>query len=215
MIITVHLEHLNMKGKNMNFQAVQQANGQTVSMQGRIIELSGLSYNSNQKQMKKCKVTDTAGVSHKVTIYGNNMPEEFALNQVSDFILSSYQGTYQGKQYTGYSGFWNGVSQNQQQQQPPHQAPPGFQQAAAKMGKKEPDWDAIAEGKVRHGIVCAAIQAKQVLCTCEADVNKWTDYVMGKATTAGLTDSQKQHYTQAAPPVPEFGSPEDDTDIPF
>jgi hypothetical protein len=45
---------------------------------------------------------------------------------------------------------------------------------------KGPDWDAIAEGKVRHGIVCAAIQSGQINITGIDDIKTWTDFVMGK-----------------------------------
>lgn len=55
-----------------------------------------------------------------------------------------------------------------------------------------PDWDAIAEGKVRCNILSAAIQSGQIICKTKEDVVKYTAFVMGKgeppATQSGPQD---------------------------
>jgi len=43
---------------------------------------------------------------------------------------------------------------------------------------KTPDWDAIAEGKVRHGVVCAMIEAGKTKEEIYQDVPGYVDYIM-------------------------------------
>ena len=45
-------------------------------------------------------------------------------------------------------------------------------------GKETPDWDAIAKGKVRHGIVCAGIQAGTLVCKSIPDIDFWAEYIV-------------------------------------
>ncbi len=144
----------------MNFQAVLQAKGNNVTMFGTFNEIGGIALTQNQKQVSKCKITDDNSEKHTVNIYGT-MPLPTMLNMRAQFSLSSYEGTtQQGQAYTGYSGFWNDRVNVQQQGQPtqqqaPQSSPQRPQQPA--QGKNKPDWDAIAAGKVRHGILCAML----------------------------------------------------------
>lgn len=118
----------------MNFQAVEQANGNKVMIFGTFVEVGGVQYTPQQKAKAICKIRDATGVSHNVHIYQGTgeLPIPENLNQRYQFSLSSFEGNYQGKPYTGYSGFWNSNAQvapkTQQQapqnvQQPPSRAP--------------------------------------------------------------------------------------------
>lgn len=42
----------------------------------------------------------------------------------------------------------------------------------------KPDWDAIAAGKVRHGVVCALIQAGKTKSEVFEEAPAYVDYVM-------------------------------------
>jgi len=53
-------------------------------------------------------------------------------------------------------------------------APQGVKQPVG--GDKQPDWDKIALGKVRHGIACAFIQAGKQFNP--AEMQPWVDWVM-------------------------------------
>jgi hypothetical protein len=102
-------------------------------MFGTFVEVGGASYSANQKAKAVCKVRDMTGVSHNVHVYQGKgfLPGPQNINQRYEFTLSTFQGSYQGQPYTGYSGFWNGQAQNApQQQQAPQQAPQGPQQQA-------------------------------------------------------------------------------------
>lgn len=59
-------------------------------------------------------------------------------------------------------------------------------------GKKEPDWDAIAEGKVRHGVVCAAIQSGQVEAKNEMEIKRWVAFIMNGNTKGFTPDFTEQ-----------------------
>lgn len=108
----------------MNFQAVEQANGSSITMFGIFIEVGGVQYTQNQKAKSVCKIRDDTGVEHKAHLYQGTgqLPTPAQLNQRCQFSLSTFQGSYQGKPYTGYSGFWNSQAQVGQQNAP--QAPP-------------------------------------------------------------------------------------------
>lgn len=91
----------------MNFMAVKQANGQNVTILATFVEVGGVSFTANQKQVCKCQLIDDNGEQHLVRLYGT-MPLPTLLNMRQQFSLSSYQGTNQrGQPYTGFSGFWN------------------------------------------------------------------------------------------------------------
>ena len=44
--------------------------------------------------------------------------------------------------------------------------------------KSDPDWDAIAVGKSRCAVVCAAIQSRQIEVASEIDCDKWVQYII-------------------------------------
>ena len=114
----------------MNFQAVEQANGNKITIFGTFTEVGGVEYTSQQKAKAICKIRDTTGVEHKVHIYQGTgqLPTTENLNRRYQFTLSTFQGNYQGLPYTGYSGFWNNnaqVNQNvpQNSSRPPQTVP--------------------------------------------------------------------------------------------
>lgn len=169
----------------MNFQQVEQANGNLVTMFGAFTEIGGTQYTSNRAAKAICKIRDDTGETHTVHIYQGKgqLPGTQQLNQRCQFSLSTFQGTRPNGSYTGYSGFWNsGVQVNQSNQQaPPQQGLP-----PQKTKQDKPDWDAIAEGKVRHGIVCAAIQSGQIKIADEGNIEYWKNYIInGEAKPQG------------------------------
>lgn len=95
----------------MNFQQVEQANGNNIIMFGTITEFVGEGINpASQKAWKKAKITDDTGKVHQVTLRGT-LPTVALIGQRAQFSIGTYQGTYQGQPYTGYSGFWNDKAQ--------------------------------------------------------------------------------------------------------
>lgn len=189
----------------MNFQVVEQANGQNVDMIGTITEFIGEGINQKSgKPWKKCKIRDEKGVLHNVTLRGT-LPTVALINQKASFQLASFKGIYQNNPYTGYSGFWNDRMQidpnanysyaqqparNMPQASPQPQQATNSQQGVQNTGRKEPDWEAISEGKVRHGVVCAAIQNGQIACNCEQMVLYWTDFIMTGKIKHSITEEE-------------------------
>lgn len=114
----------------MNFHAVDANNGNLVDMFGTFMVIGGVQYTPNQKAKAICKIADDNGVSHNVHIHQGNgeLPTTSCLQQRHAFSISTFQGNYQNKPYTGYSGFWNNKAKVQQQA--PSQPPQGPQQAA-------------------------------------------------------------------------------------
>ena len=111
----------------------------------------------------KKHLIDDDGVEHKCRIYEGkgSLPGQEYLNKRLEFSIGSYQGTYQGQPYTSYSGFWShgAVNAPQNQQQAPRQGTPATNyQRPVPQGKKEPNWDAIAKGKVRCAVLCGMLQ---------------------------------------------------------
>lgn len=91
----------------MNFAQVKQANGNNVTILATFVDIGGVSFTQNQKQVCKCQLRDDNGEQHLVRLY-STMPLSTLLNMRQQFSLSSYQGTNQrGQPYTGFSGFWN------------------------------------------------------------------------------------------------------------
>ncbi len=127
----------------MNFQQIEQANGNLVQMFGILTEIGGLQYTPQQKAKAICKIKDDTGVEHKVHIYQGKgqLPGPSQFNQRCQFNLSTFQGNYQGQPYTGYSGFWQGDAQvNQSTPQNTSQAPP--RASPRPKATKDVDWDA-------------------------------------------------------------------------
>lgn len=74
-----------------------------------------------------------------------------------------------------------GGGQQQGSDTPPSQVP-----------QDKPDWDKIAKGKVRHGIVCAAIQSGQMRCKSASDIKHYVDLVMDKPANTGFFNAEEQ-----------------------
>ncbi len=165
-------------------------------MFGILTEVGGVTTSSQGKPVCKCKITDDAGESHTVNIYQGKgqLPTPVQLNQRCQFNLSTYQGTYQNTPYTGYSGFWDSKTQVAQQTVGgyPKLSPQGQQapqQAAQRPNaKKDVDWDAIAEGKVRHGVLCAMLQGG-----LEIDYKAILEYTQFIVTGKIYADQQAGH----------------------
>jgi len=213
----------------MNFQSVKQANGQDVGMQGYLSSIKPIAQNSNGKNFVKATVNDLAGEKHLVTFYGNTLPDISASNAVdpitkqavlvvlSDIIIKTFNGNHpQHGAYIGHSGFWNGIVQGQTPQQQTQQPQPP-QQQQQQPGQSGPDWDAIAEGKTKCSVICAAVSSGQIKCKDRDDADNLVAYILearSKPTACGITDSQKHEYTKAAEPEQEqYEMPDDD--IPF
>lgn len=111
----------------MNFQAVDQAAGKNVTMWATLTAWEGIAFTTKQAKYLSCKLVDDDGVEHKCRIYEGkgSLPGQEYLNKKMEFSISSYQGTYQGSPYTGYSGFWShgAVKGSQGGPQSPQNAP--------------------------------------------------------------------------------------------
>ena len=140
----------------MNFQAVEQANGDSRVMPGVFTEIGGCQYTANQKAKAVCKVRDDTGVEHKVHIYQGKgeLPTPQCLEQRYNFNLSMFKGTGQNGPYTGCSGFWATAPLAVQPQ-----APQGSPQPAQATKAPERDYDKENRGKCRYGLYCAAIRS--------------------------------------------------------
>ena len=162
----------------MNFQAIEQANGNDVTINAIATALGNTEYTKQKgTPFMKCKLTDANGITKDVTIWqgkGHPIPGSMQGQTLSFNLNCKVSG-----QYTNYGGFWNASAQVQPIAPP--QAAQGSQQAAGTPNARnkadgQPDWDAIAEGKVRHGIVCAYIQGGR---DPEIEsVKYWTYFVM-------------------------------------
>lgn len=185
----------------MNFQAIRQIKGQKdaknfpakLDMFGTFNEIGGTYFNMNQKPLSDCKITDDTGEKHNVKLYGDAPPTNLLGTRCS-FSLSAYDGTYQGKSYTGYSGFWNDRVPQQ-----PQQAPQNTQQ-----GQQQPAQGANAPQ--------GAVTDAQILAFGERVLKLMESLVHPNATVAGPP-------TQPSGPNQEYGKAltkqEQEDDIPF
>jgi len=157
----------------MNFQAVDQANGNNIKIWATLSTWDGIAFTPNQAKYLSCKLVDDNGVGHKCRIYEGkgSLPEQEHLEKRMQFLLSCYQGkTEQGQPYTGYSGFWShgatkGSQNSQQGIQPPAQATKAPQTG---------DTDI----EIRKSVVCAYIAAgaagAQMLVE---EIEYWMEYI--------------------------------------
>ena len=136
----------------MNFQAVEQANGNDVVINAIATMLGNTEYTKQKgTPFMKCKLTDANGRTEDVTIWqgkGHPIPGSMQRQTLSFNLSCKVNG-----QYTNYGGFWNASAQVAPIAHQPQQATQRPQKAS------EPDWDAISYGKVRHGVVTSYIQA--------------------------------------------------------
>lgn len=192
----------------MNFQAVDQANGKNVTIWATLSTWDDISFSTNQKKLLTCKLKDDAGVEHKCRIYEGkgSLPGQEHLEKRMEFNLSTFQGMYENKPYTGYSGFWShGTVQGLQDtpQSPPQAAQPTNHQQPAPQGKKE--LDTVTAIATKGSIVCAFIQSGELkLDDLSIDVataiNKWVKFI--------LTNNNPDY-------VGDNPSPPTDDDVPF
>ncbi len=109
----------------------------------------------------------------------------------------------------GDNGLYNYFRKYNPQYPKGQQAAPQPSQAPRRPPQKpmsSPDWDAIAEGKVRHGLVCAAVQSLQIIIKGVRELEYWKSYIVtGRAPLPPGKDPIK--------PDPEIV--EGDDDIPY
>ena len=154
----------------MNFKAVREANGDNLIMSAIANRIDGITHIPSGTPKQDCKFTDASGEQQSVTIWQGNgqpLPEDKVGQTLSISISCKTKGNR-----TNYGGFWNSTAQVAPLSILPTQ---GSQNAA---GSDKPDWDAIAEGKVRHGLVCAGIASSQLICTDIYALERWKAYIM-------------------------------------
>lgn len=136
----------------------------------------------------------TGQIGSKSQVYPKNVGETITVE------LTSGQHGNRLKAINAQYANQGGGQQNQQQ---PHQNAPQDRQ-------DKPDWDKIAEGKVRHGVICAGIQSGQLVCTSEQNATAWVDFIMGRNTQGGMDQGQQDQYNNADGELGPSGD-----DIPF
>ena len=189
----------------MNWTNVEQlptANDKSLLI-GTIKEHKGGGLTKNGKPFSKISVTDDAGVTKNLKVYGEHQPTVSEVGRRYQFQVGWYDYTHEGKSGRAFSGFWNptaNVSQQTQQAQQQY-----------KPVEQKPDWDKIAEGKVLHGIICAAIQSGQMPCKTLADVVAYRDLIMGKLPLG----EEKPLIEQVQDDIGAINAMDDDSDIPF
>jgi len=202
----------------VNFNAVEANNGNLVDMFGIFTEIGGVQYTANQKAKAICKITDDTGVSHKVHLHkgSGDLPGTSFLQQRHAFSLSTFQGTYQGNIYTGYSGFWKG--QAQVQQPPAQNAPQAPQQP--RQGVQAPKGDDMT--RIRS---MALSYAKDMVCEGKLDkdllpamANEFTAYIIsGRWFDKTVKESGQPNPAESRKMADEFeaGMDEGQDDVSF
>lgn len=175
-----------LKETTMNFSAVEQANGNDVTINAIATALGNTEYTKQKgTPFMKCKLTDANGRMEDVTIWqgkGHPIPGSMQGQTLSFNLSCKVNG-----QYTNYGGFWNASAQTQpiqpqaqpQGQQAPPQPAQGQQQPAQRPNTPRPklrDYDAENRGKCRYGIICAYISVgvDPVIPT----IDYWVEYAM-------------------------------------
>ena len=197
----------------MNFQDVEQANGNKISMSGTFIEIGCTQFTPQQKAKAICKISDTVGVSHKVHIYQGTgqLPLPANLNQLSQFTISTFQGNYKGKPYTGYSGFWNSnaqAGQNTPQDTPKSPQPPAQATTPPKTQSNAPTWQVLDREHVQKDVICALLASRKRPEPKEVKI--WVDYIM-----EGVHPDSKPQGQTNPDWVGENPPPTDENGVPF
>jgi len=153
----------------MNFQAVEQANGKNVTIWATMASWEGIAFSTNQAKYLSCKLTDDNGIEHKCRIYEGKgtLPGQEYLEKRMEFSLKCYQGNYQGKPYTGYSGFWSHGATKGSQNTP--QAPQNAPQStnAPKRGNNDVE--------IRKWVTCALLTWEKTPLV--EDIEYWIKYI--------------------------------------
>lgn len=192
----------------MNFQAVEQANGNNVTIFGTFTEIGGVQYTPQSKAKAICKIRDTTGVAHNVHIYQGKgqLPTPEQLNQRHQFSLSTFQGSYRNKPYTGYSGFW------QPQAQVNQPAPQQGQQPAPQPSQSTNDNEMVRIRSMAveyaKDLVCAKNMQRQLLPDM---ADEFTAYIMTGKWVSKLASQGGQPNPDWVgddpPPPPDDGIP--------
>jgi len=152
----------------VNFQAVDQANGKNVTIWATLTEHLGVTQKDGKLKLK-CKLKDDDGVLHSVHVHKGNgeLPSVEHLNQRMEFNLSTFQGKYDNKPYTGYSGFWSHGATKGSQSTPQKPPQPAQRPNAPKQGSNDVE--------IRKSVVCA------YLCTgtkpLVENIEYWIKYI--------------------------------------
>lgn len=189
-----------------NFSAVEAGQGNKINMFGTFVEIGGVQYTLQQKAKSICKIADDNGVSHNVHIYQGTgqLPQPAQLQQRHSFSLSTFQGNYQNKPYTGYSGFWQDDAQvRQPQPQQGQTAPPQTQQGTQQARQRTNDDDMVrirsmALSYAKDLVVAGKITQKGLTITA----NEFTSFIM-----TGRWFKDNQSAPDDPPPPPDDGIP--------
>jgi hypothetical protein len=138
----------------------------------QLLNIGETEHNKKGNRFQKCTVTDgTHSKDIKVYEGRNGMPLGQELSgEWLTFSLSAR--SFKGNTYIG--GFWQSDAPKVTGRP---QSTPQTPQKPLQPTNDKPDWDAIAEGKVRHGVVCAFIAAGKF----EVDISiveYWVRYIM-------------------------------------
>ncbi len=184
----------------MNFQAVDQANGENVTMWATMTSWEGIAFTPNQAKYLMCKLTDDNGVDHKCRIYEGKgaLPGQEHLNKRMEFSIGSYQGNYKGNPYTGYSGFWSHGAVNKPQDSPQSPQSPAQPTNPPQQGNNDVD--------IRKCIVCAHIAAN--IKPLVENIEYWMEYI--KTGIDASLPENKPTENQS-----EERRPAGDEDVPF
>ncbi|KKM95443.1 hypothetical protein LCGC14_1188140 [marine sediment metagenome] len=113
-------------------------------------------------------------------------------------ITVDVRQTDHGPKFKKINPQYAGQQQGGQRQGPPQQQQP--------QQPNQPDWDEIAKGKVRHGLVCAGIQSGQLPANNIEVVDSYLPYILtgklpiGYNTTGG--DPNPDYNPNPQPPAP-------------
>ena len=167
----------------MNFQAVDQANGENVMMWATLDTWDSIAFTPNQAKYLACKLIDDDGVGYKCRIYEGkgSLPGKENEKQRLEFNLSCYKGTTsKGRSYTGYSGFWSHGATTS--------APQGGFQASQNhpQSPKAPQMGKYDVG-IRRSIVCAYLASGSR--PLAEDVEYWIEYIK-TGVDASLPDNR-------------------------
>ena len=167
----------------------------------QLINFGETEHNKKGNRYQDCVLSD-GQEQQKVKIWEGRtgIPlEEKNRNQWLTFNLSARAGTGKWKDNKYIGGFWDSsaaVIDSPQNTQQGVQQPTGATKASqpTPVDKKEPDWEAIAEGKVRHGVVCAFIAARHKPEVKE--VERWVRYIITGIDLANVPDPHSDIQTK-------------------
>lgn len=188
----------------MNYQTVRNIKGQKdgkgydvkVDMFGTFTEIGGIGYSSGGKETSVCKIRDDAGEEHKVHLYGT-MPNPTLLNTRQSFSISAFDGSYQGKPYVGYSGFWNDRQAPQQPAQNAPQATPQTPQQPAQATNSPQTGKSTPDSELRRFAIELAVR---MLCAkalkSDSSIYDEADMIMSYVKTGSINNAGFENFAQ-------------------